>query len=605
MDFGKDNIYIYMGKTWVVKPKEDEKLIEELAKKLTVNNNNNKPEEKEIYNIVSNLLVQRGIKDYESAKKFFRPSLNNLHDPFLLKDMDVAVERIMFAIKGEEKILVYGDYDVDGTSAVALVYSYLELFYTNLDYYIPDRYTEGYGVSMKSIDWAYENDFKLIIALDCGIKAVDQVKYAKDKGIDFIICDHHLPDENLPEACAILNPKRLDSTYPYGELSGCGVGFKLIHALNNLRKQPFDNLHKYLDLVAISIAADVVPITGENRILAYFGLKVINNLPRPGLEAILKYSKVVHIERKEDNQYYFNRELNLSDLVFLVGPRINAAGRIDTGRKSVELLVSKNLEQAEKFAEEINNNNDQRKKFDNEATKQALEMIENLPEYKNSKSTVVFQEDWNKGVVGIVASRLIEKCYKPTIVFTKSNGLITGSARSVKDFDIYAAIESCSHLLEHFGGHKFAAGLSLKPENLEEFKKLFEKQVEESISSEQSIPEINIDLIMSLSDINPKLLRIIKQFSPFGPENNTPIFQSNNVVDTGFAKPVGTKHLKLNVIHLNIRHNPFPCIGFRLSDYYDNIKEGNSFNICYQIEENEWNGQTSIQLKIMDIKINN
>lgn len=601
MKKGKD-LNIYMEKTWVIKPRGDERLVDELARELTVDKDG-KPEDKQVYNIISNLLVQRGIKDYESAKDFFRPSLSKLHDPYLLNDMDIAVERILFAQKGSEKILVYGDYDVDGTSAVALVYSYLETFCTGVEFYIPDRYTEGYGVSYQSIDWALENGVKLIIALDCGIKAIEQVKYAKERGIDFIICDHHLPSEELPDACAILNPKRLDSTYPYKELSGCGIGFKLIHAINNQRNQAFEKLHHYLDLVAISIAADVVPITGENRILAFFGLKVINKMPRPGLEAILEYSKVLHVE--DNLPFYFNRELSLSDLVFLVGPRINAAGRIETGKHSVELLICKKKEEAAKIAKQINNNNDQRRKFDIEATEQALEMIDTLPEYKNSKSTVVYNKDWNKGVVGIVASRLIEKCYKPTIVFTKSNGHITGSARSVKDFDIYAAIESCSHLLEHFGGHKFAAGLSLKEENLEEFKRLFEKQVEENISDKQSQREIDIDMQISLSDISPKLFRILNQFSPFGPENSIPVFQSNNVVDTGLGRPVGANHLKLNVLHLNVRHNPFACIGFGLSSYYKDIRGEKPFDICYQIDENLWNGKTSLQLKLMDIRINN
>ncbi|MCK9162880.1 MAG: single-stranded-DNA-specific exonuclease RecJ [Bacteroidales bacterium] len=594
-----------MEKRWVLKQYGDKSLVEKLAQDLQVDKTCSRPEDFDVYKIIANLLVQRGINNYNDAKEFFRPNIKDLHDPFMLNDMDDAVERILFAIKGGEKILVYGDYDVDGTSAVALVYSYLELFYTEVDFYIPDRYNEGYGISYKAIDWAYDNGFKLIISLDCGIKAIEQIAYSSSKGIDFIIADHHLPDDELPNACAILNPKRRDSTYPYKELSGCGVGFKLIHALNIKRRQPFEALIPYLDLVAIAIAADIVPITGENRILAFYGLKVINHQPRPGLEAILKYSKVVHIIDTFTNKLYFNKELNISDLVFLICPRINAAGRIESGKNSVELLICKKLEEAEHIAKKINDNNDRRKELDNQATEEALDMIFNSNDLKTSKATVAYKEDWNKGIVGIVASRLIEKFYRPTIVFTKSNDLITGSARSIKDFDIYSAIESCSHLLEHFGGHKYAAGLSLKEENLEEFIRLFKEKVEEKISEDQSSPEIEIDDSIKLSTITPKLFRVLKQFAPFGPENNIPIFQSDKVVDTGNARPVGQKHLKLSVIHLDISHLPFSCIGFGLSNYYEEIRHGKSFDIAFQIDENEWNGKTSLQLNIKDIKLIN
>ncbi|MDD4002139.1 MAG: single-stranded-DNA-specific exonuclease RecJ [Bacteroidales bacterium] len=594
-----------MEKRWVLKQYGDKDLVDNLAQDIQVDKTCSRPEEFEAYKIIANLLIQRGINNYSDAKKFFRPNIKDLHDPFLLNDMDEAIERIMFAIKGGEKILVYGDYDVDGTSAVALVYSYLELFYSEVDFYIPDRYNEGYGISYQAIDWAYENGFKLIICLDCGIKAIDQIAYSSEKGIDFIIADHHLPGEELPKACAILNPKREDSTYPYKELSGCGIGFKLIQALNIKRRQPFEKLIPYLDLVVIAIAADIVPITGENRILAFYGLKVINHQPRPGLEAILNYSKVVHISDNTSNKLYFNKELNISDLVFLICPRINAAGRIESGKNSVELLISKKLEQAEHIAKKINDNNDRRKELDNHATDQAIEMLQNSIDLKSSKATVVFKDDWNKGVIGIVASRLIEKSYRPTIVFTKSNELITGSARSIKDFDIYSAIESCSHRLEHFGGHKFAAGLSLKEENLEEFIRLFKRKVEENISEAQSLPEIEIDSLLNLNTITPKLYRILKQFAPFGPENNIPIFQSNKLVDTGNARPVGQKHLKLSVIHLDIRHLPFSCIGFGLSNYYEEIRHGEAFDIAFNIDENEWNGKTSLQLNIKDIKLNN
>lgn len=593
-----------MDKRWVVKKNGDRALVEQLARDLRVDSTCLREEDYRAYDIIANLLVQRGIKSYEEAKKFFRPNLKDLHDPFLLKDMEDALVRIMVAIKAGEKILIYGDYDVDGTSAVALVYSYLKKFYSEVDFYIPDRYIEGYGISYQSIDWAYDNGYKLVIALDCGIKAIEQITYASEKEIDFIICDHHLPGDELPKACAILNPKVKDSNYPYKELSGCGVGFKLIQAINIKRNQPFEKLLPYLDLVAISIAADVVPITGENRILAFYGLKIINRQPRPGIEAILKYSNVVRVCNEEDRKLYFNRELSIIDLVFLIGPRINAAGRIESGRNSVELLICDKLEDAQTIAEKINETNDERRKLDIEATQQAISMLENSHDLLSSKANVVFQKDWSKGVIGIVASRLIEKYYKPTIVFTKSNGLITGSARSVKDFDIYNAIESCSFLLEHFGGHKFAAGLSIKEENLSEFIRLFKEKVEQDMTDEQSVPEIEIDQEINLSDITPKLYRIIKQFAPFGQENNTPVFLSKRVVDTGQVRPVGQKHLNFSAIHLDIRHLPFSCIGFGLSDYYNKIRNGENFDIAYQIDENQWNGRTSIQLNIKDIKLN-
>lgn len=592
-----------MEKRWVLKQYGDRSLVEKLAKELQVGKTSSCPEDLEAYKIIANLLVQRGINNYDDAKSFFRPKLEDLHNPFIMNDMDIAVERVMSAIEKEEKILVYGDYDVDGTSAVALVYSYLREIYHGVDFYIPDRYGEGYGVSYKAINWAIEEDFKLIISLDCGIKAIEQVAYSSSKGIDFIIADHHLPDEELPKACAVLNPKRIDTTYPYRELSGCGVGFKLIHALNIKLGKPFEDIIPYLDLVAIAIAADVVPITGENRILAYYGLKVINQKPRPGLEAILKYADILHLKDKLKNKLYFKRELNINDLVFLICPRINAAGRIETGNKSVELLISKDIIGADKIARKINNNNDRRKELDILATEEALEMILNSDDLNTSKATVAYKEDWNKGIVGIVASRLIEKFYKPTIVFTKSNDLITGSARSVKGFDIYSAIESCSHLLEHFGGHKYAAGLSLKEENLKEFVKLFKEKVGQKIEKHQSSPEIEIDDTISLREITPKLYRLLKQFSPFGPDNSIPIFQSNNVVDTGYVRPVGQNHLKFSAIHLDIGHMPFSCIGFGLSNYYEDMRKGKAFDIVYYIEENEWNGKISLQLNIKDIKL--
>jgi single-stranded-DNA-specific exonuclease len=589
-----------MEKRWAFKERGDREVVSRLAKQLCVGKNNAGNDDLFTYEIVAELLVQRGITTYEEAERFFRPKYEHLHDPYLMNDMDKAVERILVAIKGNEKILVYGDYDVDGTSAVALVFSYLEKFSSNIDFYIPDRYSEGYGVSIKGIDYAVDNDVKLIICLDCGIKAHEEILYAKQKGVDFIVCDHHLPSDTLPEAWAVLDPKRVDSTYPYKELSGCGIGFKLVQAIQKEKNRPFEEILNYLDLVAISIAADVVPLTGENRVLAYYGLKVINKRPRVGIEAILSYSNIKHEANSKD---YFSRKLIISDLVFLVGPRINAAGRMESGRKAVELLKSANREEVELIAKEIDENNKQRKDLDKQATEQAKEMLNASKDLASKKTTVVYGETWHKGVIGIVASRLIEQYYKPTIVFTKSNDLITGSARSVKDFDIYAAIESCSHLLTHFGGHKFAAGLSLPEKNLEEFKALFEKQVENSISDSQMVPEIEIDLEIELGNITPRLFRILKQFAPFGPENNIPIFCSKRLMDTGFARTVGSKHLKLSAVSREKSSFPFDCIGFGLAEYQKEVSKGSMFDICYQIDENDFQGKTSLQLNLKDLKI--
>lgn len=589
-----------MEKRWAFKERGDREVVSRLAKQLCVGKNNAGNDDLFTYEIVAELLVQRGITTYEEAERFFRPKYEHLHDPYLMNDMDKAVERILVAIKGNEKILVYGDYDVDGTSAVALVFSYLEKFSSNIDFYIPDRYSEGYGVSIKGIDYAVDNDVKLIICLDCGIKAHEEILYAKQKGVDFIVCDHHLPSDTLPEAWAVLDPKRVNSTYPYKELSGCGIGFKLVQAIQKEKNRPFEEILNYLDLVAISIAADVVPLTGENRVLAYYGLKVINKRPRVGIEAILSYSNIKHEANSKD---YFSRKLIISDLVFLVGPRINAAGRMESGRKAVELLKSANREEVELIAKEIDENNKQRKDLDKQATEQAKEMLNASKDLASKKTTVVYGETWHKGVIGIVASRLIEQYYKPTIVFTKSNDLITGSARSVKDFDIYAAIESCSHLLTHFGGHKFAAGLSLPEKNLEEFKALFEKQVENSISDSQMVPEIEIDLEIELGNITPRLFRILKQFAPFGPENNIPIFCSKRLMDTGFARTVGSKHLKLSAVSREKSSFPFDCIGFGLAEHQKEVSKGSMFDICYQIDENDFQGKTSLQLNLKDLKI--
>ncbi len=579
-----------MEKRWIIKKQGDPEKINMLAKELHIDAN------------LANLLVQRGITNYNEAKDFFRPDLKKLHDPFLMKDMQNAVNRIKSAIDNKEKILVYGDYDVDGTTAVALVYTYLKRIYKAIDFYVPDRYSEGYGISYKGIDFAHENGYSLVIALDCGIKAVEKIKYANSKSIDFIICDHHRPGDQLPEAIAVLDAKRPDCNYPYKELSGCGVGFKLIQALQKHDNKPFDELKQYLDLVVVSIAADIVPVTGENRTLAFYGLRLINFNPRPGIEAILKFSGIVRRPDGPRGGCSFTKELTVSDLVFLVGPRINAAGRIESAKNSVDLLISDKLEFASRLAEQINDLNTERRNLDAQTTQEALEMIEKDKEHIKRKSTVVYDPSWHKGVIGIVASRITEIYYRPTIVLTRSNGLITGSARSVKDFDVYDAIDSCSHLLEHFGGHKYAAGLSLKPENLDKFSGCFEKAVVSTIEDRMLIPEIEIDAELSLADINSKFYRILKQFAPFGPGNMSPVFIARELIDTGYVRIVGHNHLKMNVIHKRVSSLPFPAIAFQLGIHLSETNQGNIFDICYHLEENEWNGVVNLQLNIKDIK---
>jgi len=577
-----------MEKFWIVKSQGDAGTIGNLAKELGIDPH------------LSNLLVQRGVKTFEEARMFFRPTLEYLHDPFLMRDMDKAINRIKTALTNNEKILIYGDYDVDGTSAVALVYTFLLKYTSKLDFYIPDRYTEGYGVSRKGIDFAKEQQFSLIIALDCGIKAVEKIDYASSQGIDFIICDHHRPGAELPRACAVLDPKRSDCSYPYKELSGCGIGFKLIQAYAQENKIPFEELSPFLDLVVISIASDIVDITGENRILAYFGLKLVNSNPRPGIEAILRYSSIMKKEGNGSN--VFNRELTISDLVFLVGPRINAAGRIESGRNSVKLLITPDLEEALRLAEQINNYNIERKNLDALATQQAMEMIGSDEILLNSKTTVIDHPDWHKGVIGIVASRLTEVYYRPTVVFTHSNGLMTGSARSVKDFDIYEIIDACSDLLEHFGGHKFAAGLSLKPENYTLFRNRFEKLVTEKLRGIDLVPVIEIDSKLPLSAINSRFYSVLKQFAPYGPGNMAPLFMTEGVVDAGGSRVVGKNHLQLCVVHPEIAGGPFSAIAFQQGERFTNIDKGIPFNICYHVEENEWNGVINLQLNIKDIK---
>jgi len=595
-----------MHKRWVLKPGGDPEKIAPLAAALGV------------APALAELLVQRDVNTFAEARAFFRPELSNLHDPFLMKDMDKAVERIIKAIENGEKILVYGDYDVDGTTAVALVYTFLrELGHNKIDFYIPDRYAEGYGISFQSVDFAAEHGFSLVIALDCGIKAIEKVAKGKEKGVDFIICDHHRPGEFLPEAVAVLDAKRLDCTYPFKELSGCGVGFKLIQALASTRGMPFSTLNKYLDLVVVSIASDIVPITGENRILAYYGLKLLNQSPRPGFEAILKFSNVnrkpvnavteanglVNGNEGDPEEFIFSRELTISDLVFLLGPRINAAGRIESGRNSVELLICEDDKKAERIGQQINDFNTTRRDLDSTTTDMAMDAIKTVPRLKSARSTVVYNPDWHKGVIGIVASRLIESYYRPTIVLTQSNGLITGSARSIKDFDIYDAIDECSDLLEHFGGHKYAAGLSMKPENLDAFIEKFETVATRMISDDMLTPEVEIDLDIKLNEINQKFMRVLKQFAPFGPGNMSPVFQTNGVIDNGYGRVVGKNHLKLTIGHAEIASAPFPAIAFQQGDHFPYISSGRPFNICYHIEENEWNGKKDIQLNIKDIKI--
>ena len=605
-------------KRWILREDYDKEVVNKLAEALGVDE------------IIATLLVERGVTTFEEARCFFRPSLDQLHDPFLMKDMDRAIARINEAVRRRERILIYGDYDVDGTSAVALVYSYLSTFHRNIDFYIPDRDSEGYGISFQGIDYAHETGVKLVIALDCGIKAMEQVAYATSLGIDFIIGDHHLPDgENIPAAVAVLDPKRVDCPYPYKELSGCGIGFKIVEAhqeqrvgvrlcdppdsLDDIRREKRDalqlNLLKYLDLVAVSIASDIVPIMGENRVLATYGLKVINTHPRPGIEAILTYG---HIERRTEEEMrnhpedtsYFRKELNTTDLVFLVGPRINAAGRIRSAFDSVRLLLSDNPAQAGMLAEEINQYNTQRKDLDSAATEEAKRRIESDPVMKARHSIVLFDESWHKGVVGIVASRLVEAYYKPTIIFTRStDDLITGSARSIKEFDVHTALEQCADLLEHFGGHKCAAGVSVKPENFEAFKVRFEEVVTQTLQDKTWSPEIEIDAEVDFGKhITPKFLRILKQFSPFGPENNVPVFMSRSLVDTGYSRIVGTNHLKLNVISLLSRSKTFPAIGFQLGHCYPRVKKGDPFTICYTLEENYWNGKTDIQINVKDLR---
>lgn len=571
-----------LDKKWIIKETGSPKLVEKLAAELNVDT------------AIAKLLVQRNIKSFDEARSFFRPQLEDIHDPFLMKDMRKAVARLEKAIDNSEKILIYGDYDVDGTTAVALVYSFLMKFYSkNLAFYIPDRYNEGYGISYKGIDWAAENGYTLIIALDCGIKAIEKVKYAKAKGIEVIICDHHLPDENLPDAIAVLDPKRSDCTYPFDDLSGCGVGFKFMQAFAQTRNIPFSELTPLLDLLAVSIASDLVSITGENRILAYFGLKQLNESPGKGLLSIIKLSGLE------------KHMITIDDIVFKIGPRINAAGRMESGNTAVELLTSVNDNDAFNIGNTINEHNNDRKSIDREITLEAVEMALNTERFYERKSTIVYNPDWHKGVVGIVASRLVEEFYRPTIVLTRSNGFITGSARSIPGFDLYEAVESCSDLLENFGGHMYAAGLTFKVENLEKFCKKFEEVVASKITEEILTPVINIDTEIEFKQITPKFFRVLKQFQPFGPGNPSPVFISKNVYDNGNGRKVGSEsgHLKLELIQEDNPHRHVSAIAFNRSEDFEHLNEGKPIDVCYSVAENYYRGIANIQLRVKDIKL--
>jgi single-stranded-DNA-specific exonuclease len=570
-----------MVKNWIIKQQGDEKVLQHLQDVLGVE----RP--------IASILQQRGIQSFEQAKIFFRPELSHLHDPFLMKDMDRAIERINRAIISGEKVMIYGDYDVDGTTAVALVYSYFKDFFSQIIYYIPDRYNEGYGISFKGIDYAAANSVRLVIALDCGIKANEKIKYSNSKGVDFIICDHHTPGAEVPEAVAVLDPKRPDCDYPFKELSGCGVGFKLIQAFQFTKNLPFEAITKYLDLLAVSIASDIVPIIGENRVLAFYGLKQINENPSTGIQTLIKLSGIQ------------NKNITIEDIVFKIGPRINAAGRMESGRKSVDLLISEDNGLAQIMGAKINDFNSDRRNVDSSITQEALTMIQMDESMRNRKSTVLFNPKWHKGVIGIVASRLMDHYYRPTVILTQSNGFATGSARSVNGFDLYQAIEECNDLLENFGGHKYAAGLTMKLNNVSAFQERFEKVVNGLIHPDQLIPVVEIDTELQLSEINEKFFRVLKQFQPFGPENMAPVFLAENVSDNGSGKPVGmnSEHLKLSLVHEKDPYKVFPAIAFQQGKLHSKISGGQGFDICYSLDENVFRGEATIQINIKDIKV--
>jgi single-stranded-DNA-specific exonuclease len=587
-----------MQKKWILRTVSDNHLINKLSEELHL-------PEPLIY-----LLVQRGITTYDEARCFFKPTLEDIHDPYLMQDMQKSVERVEVAIEQKEKILVFGDYDVDGTSAVALMYSFLKTIApeNEIAYYIPDRYEEGYGISMRSVEYAKENDFSLIISLDCGIKCHREIDLAVEYGIDVMVCDHHLPDKTLPNAYAILNPKRKDCPYPYKELSGCGVGFKLVHAIALNRGIPLTEVWQYFDLVALSIASDVVPITGENRIFACFGLKLINVRPRQAIESLLAFGSIVRKTPPEiplpdkSPKTVFSREVTINDLIFAVGPRINAAGRMDTGRSSVDLLITKEKDEIINLGKRVDMHNTDRRELDAKITQEATNIALAKLNLHPRKSLVVYSPSWSKGIVGIVASRLVEHFYKPSIVLTLFDGMITGSARSVKDFDLYIALSQCKDLLERFGGHTFAAGLSLKPENLDAFSERFEEVVAATIPKTALTPSIDIDKEISLDTISMNFFHIMKKFAPFGPKNSLPVFMTKNVIDAGNARVVGQDHLKLSLSQRYSRSYPVEAIAFGFGKYYNRITSGNPFHICYSLDINEWQGKSTLQLQIKDIK---
>ncbi len=569
-----------MEKIWNLKKQGGQNEVKHLSVALNVNM------------VIARLLVQRGIKTFDEAKEFFRPRLSDLHDPFLMKDMDKAVERIELAIANKEKVIIYGDYDVDGTTSVALMYSFLKPRIDEIEYYIPDRYSEGYGISPKSINYAIDNGFTLIVALDCGIKAVEKIAGAKARGLDYIICDHHNPGDEVPPAVAVLDPKQVDCNYPYKELSGCGVGFKLAQAFCQKNKLEQEEIYDLLDLLVVSIASDIVPITGENRVLAYYGLKRLNSNPGIGLQTIINLAGIA------------DTEITISDIVFKIGTRINASGRIEHGKRSVQILVSDDEDKAKIIGDEIDSFNEIRKTLDRDITQDALDMVEKSEELQAMNSAVLYNRDWHKGVVGIVASRVTEKYYRPTIILTESNGLATGSARSVRDFDLYEAIGQCSDLLESYGGHMYAAGLTMKIENISEFKRRFEEIVTKQITDLQQTQTLEIDAKISLSEITQRFYRILKQFAPFGPRNMAPVFVTEDVFDAGTSRLVGKnqEHLKLDLVEPDVNSGIFPGIAFNQSDSYDLLTAGLSFDICYSITENEYRGKTNLQLFIKDIK---
>lgn len=561
---------------WRAKPLPNQEQVLQLSESIRVNP------------YISTILVQRGIDTYEKAEKFFRPKLEDLHNPFEMKDMDVAIKRIQTAVTNQEGILVYGDYDVDGTTAVSIVYSYFKSFNQNIEYYIPDRYREGYGISRAGLEYAAEKGFTLVITLDCGIRSNDLVDYGNSLGLEMIICDHHLPGDTLPKAAAILNPKRRDCTYPYKELSGAGIGFKLIQAYNEKQGMPTEMVYDYLDMVAVSIASDLVDIRGENRVLSFYGLKKLNENPSIGLQTLLD-----DCPKKE--QY------TISDIIFGIGPRINAAGRIADAKAAVKVLIEKDYNTAKKYAKVLSERNHERKELDSDITRDAVDMVQKSPRLMSKYSMVLQGEGWSKGVIGIVASRMVEQFYKPTIVFSLNDGMLTGSARSIKTFDIHEAIGACGELVEQFGGHKYAAGLSIKVENFDAFADKFEAIVRESVTADDLVPVVEYDLEMETSMITPGMMKILKQLSPFGPGNSIPVFRSNNLRANQTAKILKDRHLKMQVQTPN---GPMDSIGFGLAEHWPSVTDAQIFHACYCIEENTYNGRTNLQLRLQDIKTN-